>query len=210
MVFSSSVTSKVWPRSDNFGDYLDQDFSLGSSGIMGDTFLKSASPRTFTLPQLQIDRPDFTITSARSTGLPRRYHPHGRFVRSAASSGTVTKTTGSASAWWYYLTLVSYTGAMSNRLNAPRALYSSLRFPNAAVTGPEVYQKHCAACHDQTSPAYFPKRASKLSSAHSADAGFRFDDEHRLPAEARGTRGRRHFPGIAGRKPPSGERVLLL
>ena len=58
---------------------------------------------------------------------------------------------------------------MSHRLKrAPAGVLflASVFSLNAAVTGPEVYQKYCASCHDQTSPRIPPKAAlQKLSSA---------------------------------------------
>ncbi len=71
---------------------------------------------------------------------------------------------------------------------------------NAAVTGPEVYQKHCATCHDQTSPRIPPKAAlQKLSSARilrTLDFGLMMSIAYPLKREERAAVA--SFLGIAG------------
>src|SRR5579863_6892117 len=71
---------------------------------------------------------------------------------------------------------------------------------NAAVSGPEVYQKYCASCHDQTSPRIPPKSAlQKLSSARimrTLDFGLMMSIAYPLKREERAAVA--GFLGIAG------------
>jgi polyvinyl alcohol dehydrogenase (cytochrome) len=71
---------------------------------------------------------------------------------------------------------------------------------NAAVSGPEVYQKYCASCHDQTSPRIPPKAAlQKLSSARimrTLDFGLMMSIAYPLKREERAAVA--GFLGIAG------------
>jgi mono/diheme cytochrome c family protein len=63
---------------------------------------------------------------------------------------------------------------------------------NGAVSGAEVYQKYCAACHDQASPRIPPKEAlQKLSSARilrTLDFGLMMSIAYPLKREAAGQR----------------------
>jgi polyvinyl alcohol dehydrogenase (cytochrome) len=74
---------------------------------------------------------------------------------------------------------------------------------NAAVSGPEVYQKYCASCHDQTSPRIPPKAAlQKLSSARilrTLDFGLMMSIAYPLKREERAAVA--SFLGIAGAEP---------
>src|SRR5579863_2085146 len=201
-------------------------FPLGSSGMRAMPSSEeriSHDVRTF-VPSFRIDRPEnFTITSARSTGLPSALVTRTvSFVRSAESSGTETRSNRIA---------FRMAGIISRRISlycpnepsidlrpgSPESRGRSLprlrlfverrRFRSRGLS--EILR---GLPRSDQSPYSSQSGAPEIVvRAHSADPGFRFDDEHRLPAQARGTRRGREFPGdCRGRSRAAGQRLLLL
>src|SRR6476646_7578189 len=166
-------------------------FPLGSSGIWAMPSWEeriSQEVRTF-VPSFRIDRPEnFTITSARSTGLPSTLVTRTvSLVRSAASSGTETKSNRIR---------FRMLGIISRRFSLYCANEPSIetRAGRRSLPGVRLFlerRRHRPRSlskvlrllprSDQPPDSAQSRASETVVRANSADPGFRFDDEHRLP-----------------------------
>src|SRR6266446_2274527 len=162
--------------------------------------------RTF-LPSFTIDRPpNTTRTFARSTGLPLSLVTTTfSFVRSFAMRGATIGTARSRSSSTLRMPRIIsrafYTEPMTYcRSSLAGVLFALASLANAAPTGEEVYQSHCASCHDQNTPRIPPRDAlQKLHAARilrTLDFGLMMNTAYPLKREEREAVA--NFLGIAG------------